>query len=336
MRIGQIDTASEVMLIAEIGNNHEGDFELAKKMISLAAEAGAQAVKFQTIQPERLVHPSQTQRITQLNKYAFSRSQFEQLAQRAADEGVMFLSTPFSLEAVEWLNDLVPAFKISSGDNNFLPLISKVAQTGKPVIMSTGMSDLAVVGQACSVIADDWPHVGQSPEIALLHCVSSYPTPPEGAHLAAMDILKSMCSVVGYSDHTIGTEVAVASVAAGARIIEKHFTIDKNYSDFRDHQLSADPADLKALSEGIKQVSQWLGRREKMILVHEEDTAAAARRSVVLRAELKKGEKITQDHLDWLRPGDGISPDQTDKVIGTAAKSDLAAGTVLSWDMLGA
>lgn len=336
MHIGHIDTASEVLLIAEIGNNHEGDFELAERMISLAAEAGAQAVKFQTIEPERLVHPSQEQRIAQLSKYAFTQAQFEKLARRAETEGVLFLSTPFSLEAVDWLDDLVPAYKISSGDNNFLPLISRVASKGKPVIMSTGMSDLAVVGQACSTIADNWAHEHQSPEIALLHCVSSYPTPPEGAHLAAMEVLKSMCSVVGYSDHTIGTEVAIASVAVGARIIEKHFTIDKNYSDFRDHQLSADPADLKILSEGIKNISEWLGCREKMILPHETDTAAAARRSLVLRHDLAAGEALSEAHLDWLRPGDGISPDKTKDVLGLKAKSDLKAGTVLAMDMLGA
>ncbi len=335
MHIGHIDTRSEVLLIAEIGNNHEGDFDLAKRMIALAAQAGAQAVKFQTIEPERLVHPKETQRIAQLNGYTFSRSQYEELAKCAQDEGVIFLSTPFSLDAVDWLEPLVPAYKISSGDNNFLPLIERVAQKGKPIILSTGMSDLAVVGQACSTIADNWELPHEAPEIALLHCVSSYPTEPDHANLSAMHILQSMCDVVGYSDHTIGVDVALASVAAGARIIEKHFTIDKNYSDFRDHQLSADPADLRKLSDGIKAVSLWLGRQEKMILPSESATAKAARRSIVLRNNLNAGDIISLENLDWLRPGGGICPDQTKAVVGKKIKSDMPAGTVVSWDMLG-
>lgn len=331
MRLGKIDTQTDVLLIAEIGNNHEGDFDLAEKLITEAAQAGAQAIKFQTIEPERLVHPKETKRLDQLRGYAFSPKQHEQLAQRAEKEGLLFLSTPFSIESVDWLDDLVPAYKVASGDNNFLPLIKKIAQKKKPVILSTGMSDIAIVKQACQTITE---HSNASSQIALLHCVSSYPTAPQDANLSAMHLLAPYCDVIGYSDHTIGTDIAIAAVAAGARIIEKHFTIDKNYSDFRDHQLSADPADLKKLKEGIAEVSSWLGRQNKKVLPSEEGTAMAARRSVVLKKDIKQGEPVELSFLDWLRPGDGISPDQTEKVINKKAKTNLAAGTVLTWDML--
>ncbi|WP_085906787.1 N-acetylneuraminate synthase family protein [Kiloniella majae] len=334
MLIGNINTQTDVLLIAEIGNNHEGNFELAERLISEAAQAGAQAVKFQTIEPERLVHPKETQRLKQLNGYAFSPQQHEQLARRAEKENVLFLSTPFSLEAVDWLDDLLPAYKVASGDNNFLPLIKKVAQKDKPIILSTGMSDIKVVEQACQTISRHATNSNGSAQVALLHCVSSYPTDPADANLSAMQLLPPLCDVIGYSDHTIGTEIAIAAVAAGARIIEKHFTIDKNYSDFRDHQLSADPSDLKQLKKGIDEVSSWLGLQNKKILPSEEATALAARRSIVLKEDVKQGAAITFSSLDWLRPGDGISPDQTDNVINKKAKSDLAAGTVLTWDMV--
>ena len=248
MLIGPVDLDREVLVVAEIGNNHEGSFARAEEMIGRAAEAGAQAVKFQTIVPEQLVAADQSARLATLRGFQFTQTQFEALAGTARAAGVMFLSTPFDVGVVTWLAPLVPAFKIASGDNDFTAMLRAVAATGKPVIMSTGLAELAEVAGARDLLRSEWKRRGlPDAGIALLHCVVSYPTPPADANLAAISALASLGETIGYSDHTLGIEAATLAVAAGARIIEKHFTLDKKLSAFRDHQLSADPAELAAL-----------------------------------------------------------------------------------------
>lgn len=335
MKIGSVDLSREVLLIAEVGNNHEGDIQLAERLIGLAAEAGAQAVKFQTIDPLRLVARQQTARIEQLSRYTLSRDDHERLARVTEREGVMFLSTPFFLEAVDWLSPLVPAFKIASGDNDFDPLLSAVAADGKPVILSTGMVDLDGISHARDVIEAAWGMSSASrPGLVLLHCVSAYPTPLEQANLAAIDLLKEFADSVGYSDHTLGIKAAELSIAAGARVVEKHFTLDKSFSDFRDHQLSADPSELKALAESIRVANSVFGTREKCVADSERGTAAAARRSIVARVNLSEGHQITQDDLDWLRPAGGLSPTRTAEVLGRLLNCNVVAGEVISLEML--
>jgi sialic acid synthase SpsE len=331
MKIGAIDLSREVLVIAEIGNNHEGDFGLATEMIHAAAAAGAHAVKFQTIQPERLVSATQTARIEQLGRYAFSRDQFAELAGVARAAGAMFLSTPFTPDVVPWLDPLVPAFKIASGDNNFTPLLAAVAATGKPILLSTGMSDLAAIKQACATIGND----ASAGEIALLHCVSAYPTPPEQANLRAIATLAHETGkVIGYSDHTLGIDAAVLSVALGARIIEKHFTLSKTQSGFRDHALSADPTELAELVQRVQLAQTLLGTGEKILQEGEMPTAAAARRSIVARAALPAGHLLAAVDLDWLRPGGGLAPGQESLILGRCLTQAVARGEMIKPDMV--
>jgi N-acetylneuraminate synthase/N,N'-diacetyllegionaminate synthase len=308
MRIGNFDTAGRVLVVAEIGNNHEGDAGLAREMIAAAAAAGADAVKFQTIVPERLVSARQTRRVAQLSRFALSREAFEALAHTARNHGVMFLSTPYDLDAVSLLDPLVPAFKVSSSDNTFWPLLAAVAATGKPVLLSTGLCRGEDLAASVDFLRRHWAARGLSGRLALLHCVSAYPTPPDQAGLRAIGRLARFGAEPGYSDHTLGIEAAVLAVAAGARIVEKHFTLDKTRTGFRDHQLSADPDDLAALVRRIRRAEALLGPDEPVPAVCEEEGLVAYRRSVVAARDLPQGTVLGPQDLDWVRPGGGIPP----------------------------
>ena len=336
MKIGPIDLDQEVLVIAEIGNNHEGNFELAQEMIRLAAQAGAGAVKFQTIVPDRLVAAGETDRIRQLGRFRFSYEQFAALKETADAAGIMFLSTPFDLESAEKLDPLVPAYKIASGDNNFFPLLDVVARTGKPVIMSTGLMELAEVENSIRFLRSRWNEAGQSgdaePGIALLHCVVNYPTAPEDGNLLAIRTLAALGTTVGYSDHTIGIEAAVLSVALGARVIEKHFTIDKNHSSFRDHQLSADPADLSELVRRVRLASTLLGTGAKEHVPNEAEIGPRVRRSIVAARDLPAGHTLAWADLSWVRPGGGLAPGQEDQVLGKRLATALAQGEQITLD----
>lgn len=335
MRIGPVELAREVLVIAEIGNNHEGDFGLALEMVSAAATAGAHAVKFQTIVPDTLVSALQPARLEQLGKYALTADQFRRLAEAASKAGVLFLSTPFDVAAVAWLDDLVPAFKIASGDNNYVALLEAVARTGKPVLLSTGMSTLQQIARSCDVMEAAAGTVGKSADIALLHCVSSYPTPPDAANLRAIATLgRETGRIVGYSDHTLGIAAAPLAVALGARIIEKHFTLSKTQSAFRDHALSADPAELAELASAVAVAQAMLGDGEKVLCDAEVATAAAARRSLVARAALLAGHTLAVDDLEWLRPGGGLSPGEERQVLGRKLREPVARGQMITLELL--
>ena len=334
MKIGSVDLNQEVLVVAEIGNNHEGDLELAKRLIGLAAEAGAGAVKFQTIIPERLVSAAETERLAQLRRFAFSRDDHEKLAAVAENHGVMFLSTPFCIEAVDWLDPLVPAYKVASGDNDFAPLLDRIAATGKPIILSTGMSDREGVERSVRQLRDCWRNAGVAPGLALLHCVSSYPTSIENANLSAMSGLRDLADVIGYSDHTLGIDAAVASVAAGARIIEKHFTVSKTHSSFRDHALSATPEEMAELVEQIRRTERMLGCGVKRVAECEADTARAARRSIVAARDLASGHVVALSDLDWLRPGDGLSPRSTGELLGRTLIRSVSRGEQMTLEMV--
>lgn len=316
MRIGPHDLDERVFIIAEIGNNHEGSFDRAEEMIGRAKEAGADAVKFQTIVPERLVSVSEEARIAQLRRFQFSYAQFEDLAARARREGVTFLSTPFDLESVAALDPLVPAFKVASGDNDFFPLLEEVARTGKPILLSTGMSDLDGVGRAKRRIEAEWQRTGRSGALALLHCVVSYPTVPADANLAALRDLATLGCTVGYSDHTIGIAAAVLSVALGARVIEKHFTLDKNQSDFHDHKLSADPAEFAELVRRVREAELLMGAGGKRVLPCEAAVRQRVRRGIAAARDLDAGTIIAAADLGWVRPRAGLAPGSEDELIG--------------------
>ncbi len=334
MKIANYDTEKKVFIIAEIGNNHEGSYTLAEEMIGKAAEAGACAVKFQTIVPEKLVSISQKDRIEQLKRFQLTYDEFERLNKVAKHENILFLSTPFDIESVHFLNSIVPAFKIASGDNNFFPLIEVIAQTGKPIIMSAGLIDLLEVRKTIDFISNIWNENAIDQDIAILHCVTSYPTALEEANLSAIKELQSLNVTIGYSDHTIGTEAAVLSVALGARIVEKHFTIDKNYSDFRDHQLSADPNEFSQLVERVEIASKLLGQSRKTVQESEKLVMEKIRRSIVARKDLDENTVLTLDDISWVRPGGGLAPGNEEMVLGKRLKVKVAAGELITLDNL--
>lgn len=327
MKIGPVDLNSEVLVVAEIGNNHEGDVGLAEELVCRAAASGAQAVKFQTIRPELFVSVADTARLAQLRRFALSEAAFERLAAVARREQIMFMSTPFHLGAVRFLDPLVPAFKVASGDVDFLPLLAEIAATGKPVLLSTGASDMVTVAHSKEFLANEWHKHGKRGELVLLHCVVSYPTPAASANLNAITALKQLSPWVGYSDHTMGIEASVLSVALGARVIEKHFTIDKNHSDFRDHKLSADPSDLAELVRRVREATSMLGDGVKRVLACEQATTGVVRRAIAASRDLAKGSEITAADLVWLRPRvHGLAPGNEAQLLGRRLRRAVAAG----------
>lgn len=336
MRIADFDTEKKVLVIAEIGNNHEGNFDLANEMIEAAADCGVDAVKFQTIKPELLVNRSAKERFDKLKSFEFSYSQFEKLATKAKKHNLLFLSTPCDLESADFLNDIVPAFKIASSDNTFFPLIDLIASKGKPILLSCGLASIGEIKQAKRIIEDVWNDNNLTGcAVGLLYCILSYPAEPEDINL---NVIKTMLaefgSQVGYSDHAIGIDTAPLAVAMGARIIEKHFTIDHNYSDFRDHQLSADISEMKQLVEDIRKVELLLGSPIKKVQKGEAVLADAVRRSIAARKDIPAGTKITMQDIKWLRPSGGIPPGKEHLVLGKTAKYLIPEDQVLHEDMV--
>lgn len=329
MKIGHIDLDRKVMIVAEIGNNHEGSVGLAEDMIGLAAESGADAVKFQTIVPELLVSGNQVERMTQLKRFSLSFEEFERLAEVAKSENVLFLSTPFDTESVRLLDPLVPAFKIASGDNKFFPLLREVAKTAKPILLSTGFLDLEETARSRDFIIKVWKEMGVRQELAVLHCVSCYPTLASDTNLLAIRALQGLGTTVGYSDHTLGTEAAILAVALGARIIEKHFTINKKYSDFRDHQLSADPDELAELVQRVKTAVEMLGSGKKKPAGCEEAVKEAVQRSIAARVDIEMGVRLEWNHLSWVRPGNGLAPGREQEIIGRVLRRPLSRGELI-------
>ena len=332
MHIGGTDVRKRVVVVAEIGNNHEGSFDRAQEMVGRAAEAGADAVKFQTFIPELLVSNADAGRLQRLRSFRLTLPQFELLARHAHDAGVTFLSTPFDVESAKGLNRFQSVFKIASGDNNFSALLDAVAAFGKPMIVSTGLADVSLLDRLHARVHDIWAQAGVSPGLALLHCVAAYPVAPEQANLGAIPTLKARFpdAVIGYSDHTIGTAAATCAVAAGARIVEKHFTLDRAQSDFRDHQLSSDPSEFRRLVDSIREVELMLGTGDASAQPCEAESQTAARRSIAAATNLPAGTRITDAHLTWLRPGTGLAPGTEATILGRTLIRSLQQGEFIS------
>lgn len=335
MKIGSFDTSEKVLVVAEIGNNHEGNLRLARDLLARAADAGADAIKFQTIVPETLVSSQQAQRLEQLKRICLSYRDFEILAADARKKNAIFLSTPFDLKSAEFLNALVPAFKIASGDNNFLPLIDYLASTGKPLIVSTGMALTEEMMALKEFILHAWEtRKIQSPGLAFLHCVSSYPTQPVEANVRAVEAIKNLGVVPGYSDHTLGILAPLAAVSLGAKIIEKHFTLDKNQSSFRDHQLSLNPDEFLEMVLKIREIEVLLGDGTKKIGPSELAVKREARRSIVASRDLEKGAMIASSDLEWLRPGHGLEPGKEHLLVGQKIRREIRKGESLNLEDL--
>lgn len=332
MKIGNFNTDKRVFVVAEVGNNHEGDFTLAQDLVGAAAQAGANAVKFQTFIPELFVSKAEEERLDRLRKFQLSFSQFEALARQAELAGIVFFSTPLDLESAKFLNSIQPLFKVASGDNNFLPLIETLAQYGKPTIISTGLADLGALDQIHTI----WQRRGRLDELAFLHCVASYPVPQSQSNLGAIYTLSRRYPniTVGYSDHVVGIESATYAVAAGARIIEKHFTLNKKQSDFRDHQLSANPAEMTELVNSIRRVEAMVGDGRKILQPCEAVLKVDARRSIAVSRDLPANHKLSEHDLCWLRPGSGITIGNEQHIIGRQLKRDMCFGELVQFEDL--
>lgn len=327
MMIGDFDTAARVLVVAEVGNNHEGSFELAAKLVEEAAACGADAVKFQTFRTEHYVSRSDATRFAWLKSFELSIAQFTELSHLSKRRGLMFISTPFDLMSAAALEPIVDAYKIASGDNTFYPLLDQVSRTNRPLVVSTGLSDEENVRRLVAFVRERRPP-GQG--LALLHCVSTYPVSLEEANLQAIRTLERISNcVVGYSDHTLGIEACLVAAGVGARIIEKHFTLDKASSDFRDHQLSADPADLRRLVDGVRRVSSLLGSGQKIIQASETYGLSAFRRSIAAGGDLPKGHRISFEDLTWLRPGGGAPCGTEDQFLGRVLRRSVTFGELL-------
>lgn len=332
MLIDRIDTVERVIIIAEIGNNHEGSFDLAQELIGRAKESGADAVKFQTFQAELFGNPRDPARMERLKQFELPQTAFEALAKQARDSGLLFISTPLDLESADFLLPLVDAMKIASGDLTFEPLLRRVSTGDKPVLLSTGLATLDEIRHSVALLSDGLG--GDSTamnRLGILHCVASYPVPQAEVGLANIRTLtQSFDNAIGYSDHFLGIDAAVLAVAAGARIIEKHFTIDREYSDFRDHQLSADPKMMSEMVEGIRHAEVLLGHPEKFVQDCEKLSRISLRRGISAARNLMAGTIITEQDLTWLRPAEGAAPGEEINLIGKSLNKDMEPGEAIS------
>ena len=321
---------NSVMIIAEAGVNHNGSVDLALKMIDKAYEAGADYIKFQTFKASSLVSchakkaryqvantKSDGTQLSMLEKLELSFDDFIRLKEHCEKVGIGFMSTPFDLESALFLNDIgLEIFKVGSGDINNKILLDKIASFKKEVILSTGMSDLYDIDKAMSVL--------EGCKVSLLHCTTEYPCPYESVNMRAMQTLKDRYDVtVGYSDHTRGLEIAFMAVAMGARIIEKHFTLDRNMEG-PDQISSLQPDELKAMVLGIRHIQMAFGDGKKHIQQSEIENIKVARKSLVASRDIKKGELLSMNNICAKRPGSGISPMDIDKVLFSAAIRDFS------------
>jgi len=333
---------SPCFVIAEAGVNHNGSPEMAFRLVDAALGAGAQAVKFQTFVAEQVISAtapkaayqrettgSGESQLEMVKKLEFPPGVFAKIQRYCQTAGILFLSTPFEEMSADLLESLnVPAFKIPSGEITNFPFLEHVARKHRPMIVSTGMADLDEVRAAVDVIRN----CGNS-ELALLHCVSSYPTRPENANLLAMRTLAQEFLVpVGFSDHTLGIEVALAATALGANVIEKHLTLDKTLSG-PDHRASLEPDEFASMVRGIRNVESALGDGRKRPVPEELDTAAVARKSLVSARALTRGTILAAEDIAIRRPGTGLAPVMRPQLIGRRLVRDIAEGEVFKSEM---
>ncbi len=320
-----------IAIIAEAGVNHNGALPLAVKLVETAKTAGADYVKFQTFLPEALVSryakkaayqketTGEGAQLAMLKRLTLSFEDFSHIAGVCRKIGVGFISTPFDLQSLRFLAGLdMPLWKIPSGEVTNLPYLIQIAQTHKPIIMSTGMCEMREIEAALKVLEQN----GGGP-VTLLHCTTEYPAPYAEVNLRAMETLKKTFGLpVGYSDHTPGVEVPIAAAALGATVIEKHFTLDKNMEG-PDHKASLEPDELTAMVRGVRHIEAALGDGEKVCTPAEAKNKDIARKSIVAARTIHAGEIFTEENITTKRPGNGVSPMRWFEVLGQSAKRDF-------------
>jgi len=330
-------------IIAEAGVNHNGDVTMAEKLIDAAKDAGADAVKFQTFKAENVVtrdaekasyqkettHRDESQ-YEMIKKLELTNRDFEELFAYAQKKGIIFLSSPFDEESVNLLDKLgVPAFKLASGEITNFPLIKQIAEKGKPIVLSTGMSTLAEIDEALQFITGEG--IG---DIVLLHCITSYPAKVEVMNLKSMETLRHVFKLpVGLSDHTIGITIPIAAVALGACVIEKHFTLDRKLPG-PDHRASLEPAKLRQMIKAIRDVESAMGDGIKKPSEQEEEIKKVTRRSIVALTDIPSGVVITKDMIGIKRPGSGIEPRYLHEVVGSISKTRIERDETVTRDKL--
>ena len=347
MKLGnrEVKDFSIPYIIADIGANHNGDMNLAKKMIDSAKQCGCDAVKFQSWTPDSLVAKEEYDRNQQYNdspkkhfgslkemveKYYLRPEQHHELKRYCDKIGIEFCSTPFSEDEADLLEELdVPFYKIASMDINNPRLLKHVAEKGKPIILSTGMSTLAEIENAIKTIESEGNH-----QIILLHCIAIYPPAYEDINLNNIPMLRQTFGYpVGFSDHSIGVSIPLASVSLGSCVIEKHFTLDKDMPGW-DHEVSANPEEMKVIVEESRNIANALGIYRRVVNQAEEKKKLKFRRSVVAGKDLGKGHSLTIEDLAFKRPGSGIRPDEANYLIGRTLKQDIVRDELLRWDVL--
>lgn len=336
-------TNGKTFIIAEAGVNHNGNIEIAKKLVDVACKAGVDAIKFQTFKADKLVTRKaemaeyQKQNIgnnesqyQMLKKLELSYEDHVELYNYCEKKGIMFISTPFDIDSVDLLEKLgVKLYKIGSGDLTNMLLLKYIARKNKPIILSTGMASLGEVEEAI-----DWIKEEGNNDIILLHCTSNYPTAYEDVNLRAMETMRQAFKLpVGYSDHTIGIEVSIAAVAMGACVIEKHFTLDKEMEG-PDHRASLEPEELKQMVSSIRSIELSMGDGIKRCSESEMNNIKVVRKSIVVNKTIEPGTILTKDILRIKRPGYGIQPKFIDKIIGIKVNKKIKKDTVLRWEDL--
>ncbi|MFT5702467.1 MAG: N,N'-diacetyllegionaminate synthase [Desulforhopalus sp.] len=326
----------KVFIIGEAGVNHNGDLNLAYKLVDCAKEAGVDAVKFQTVKsPESMISKNakmaeyqikntgiDESQIEMINRFHIDYNGFSKIKNYCDAKEILFLSTPFDIESISYLNKIgMNIFKIPSGEITNLPYLREIGKLKKQVILSTGMSNLGEIEQALSILESSGT---QRSLITVLHCNTEYPTPLEDVNLRAMQTIFSAFPGIhiGYSDHTLGTTIPIAAVAMGASVIEKHFTTDIALPG-PDHKASLDPEELKNMVRAIRNIEIALGNGVKSISPSEHNNITIARKSIVAKVPIKKGEVLTEEKITTKRPGTGICPMQWDEILGSTAKQDF-------------
>jgi N,N'-diacetyllegionaminate synthase len=332
--------ADHIFIIAEVGVNHNGRPDMAHRLVDAAADCGADAVKFQTFRAEALVLPSTAKaayqmvrtdkkesQYTMLKRLELSGEVFSDLLCHCHERGLRFLSSPFDAESIRLLHGLgMDVFKIPSGEINNLPYLQQVGALAKKVILSTGMADLLEVEEALAILLD----AGTRKEnIVVLHCHTDYPTSMDDVNLRAMESMaRDLDIVTGYSDHTEGIEVAIAAAALGARVIEKHFTLDRTLPG-PDHDASLEPETFSRMVQAVRNIEKALGDGVKQATARERENALLVRKSIVTLKEIRRGEMFSTENLTVKRPGTGLSPMRWFDILGREAKSDYGPGEMV-------
>ncbi len=332
LKKGEVDfrNLGRTWIVAEVGVNHEGDPELAAELIRIAAQCGVDAVKFQTFRAEHYVSSVQPERLERARKFQLDYETFGRLARIARESGVLFFSTPLHADDVDFLTEIVPMFKVSSGDLTHLSLIRHVATKGKPIIISTGMGTKEEIQKAVDTVLEVRPEASNDGELMLLHCVAAYPTPAEEANLASIGWLKETFALpVGYSDHTLGIKACELAVAAGAVLVEKHFTYRKENQSFHDHKLSADPEDMRQLVAAVRQAEIYLGKPERRRGPSEERMLLHMRRSIGAAVDIPADKPVQREWLTYLRPAWGLPEKEFDRVVGKRLRRYISAGDLI-------